>query len=132
MPAAEDAAALLVSQAIATVSEVFHGDFPDGQPDRCIAVVPARGGKPGKKFGQSSVGFDYGRVRVKIRGPVQDYDNARALAYAAHALFVEVQAELVNGTFYHTMLPADTPGYVGEDDNRRPIFEFFLQPEREP
>lgn len=133
-PAEQDIGAFLVAQGVATLGQVFYGALPASElsPDQCLAIIPRPGLKPEQKYGVTTVAYDKPAIQILVRGPREDYAAARTMAFAAYEALGAVQAQTINGSFYHAANLAGAPGYVGEDGNRRPLFALNLVPEREP
>lgn len=132
MNADEEIGAFLVAQNVIAANLVFYGALPDELPDKCVAIVPRPGRKPGKKFGRAAIAYHYPRFSVLVRGDVQDYQSGYDIALAVEAKCGEVQAQTIGGgaAIYHALEPTP-PLYKGEDKSRRPVFDVMLDPERE-
>lgn len=127
----QDLAAFIETQAHGTrATDLFQDVLPDA-PDSCIAVRSTPGGPSEGQFGSDALKYENPRAAVWVRGPREDIAAARTKAHAIYKNVGKIQAEIVNGTFYHMVHVLQPPFLLKHDASGRPIFVFNVEGEKE-
>jgi hypothetical protein len=90
------------------------------------------GGRGEKAFGTTALFRQNPRVRVLVRGEVEDREEANTRANALVQDMAAIQVLTLSGTFYENVGLLSDPYDAGEDSNRCPIVEFVLDVRKKP
>lgn len=119
----KDIGDLLVSMGIGTRAtgadwRVAQGTSP-AKPDRCITIYDTPGLTPDPKWQQ-----DEPTVMIHIRGAPtpDDYPVAGAKAKEVRDALLGRPSETLGGTLYAGIWSIGDVGYIGPDENGRPVF----------
>lgn len=127
----EDALVFLQAQALGTIGTTLFRDHLPDDPDACTAVFSTSGGPSEIAFGSENVKWERPRCAVWRREARYAKDLARTNAWTAYKALGKIQAEIVNGTFYHFTHLLQAPFFLKDDNNERPIFVFNVEFEKE-
>lgn len=123
--------------AVAFGTNMFTGFLPD-DPNACIVLYEYPGRAPEGAFGVDGISTEHAAVQVRVRGAVDDYDEAREVIeriYIALGLkyAFSAPAQTVGHTTRYVSLKAGgTPALLQRDEKNRPHFVLSLDAEKEP
>lgn len=106
-------------------SNMFIGRMPES-PSECVSIADAPGLEP-------DVGpYYYDFVSVLIRGEIGQYVEAANIGQAMISTLHRYHGQPDSSSMYYTGIWCDsgTPGYIGTDENNRPMFSFNLRIQR--
>ncbi len=115
-PPSSDIATFLAAQGAGTIgTDIFVGMEPS-EPDATITVYDTGGIAPNPKFLR-----DEPQVQVRIRGAVNDYQNAWIKAQETKDILLGAQPQILNGTDYVLFVQIGEMIALGRDENNRPL-----------
>lgn len=113
-PASFDIATFLAAQSVGTVgTDIFIGREPS-KPAAVVTVYDVGGIAPNPKFLR-----DEPQVQCRVRGEVNDYQNAWAKAQEIKDVLLGAQPQTLNGTDYVLFVQIGEIISLGYDDNNR-------------
>jgi len=104
-----------------TNGNIFRDFFPSSAPDRAAALYQLPGAPQQRGLG-NTVMWENPRLRVRIRGPVNNFVEAKLDSDHIRDLLRVVTNQMVNGTFYMSIRPAGEPAAESLDPNNRPVY----------
>lgn len=125
-PPSFDIATFLAAQGAGTVgTDIFVGMEP-ASPDLVVTVYDIGGIAPSPKFLR-----DEPQVQCKVRGDVNDYQNAWIKAQEVKDILLGAQPQTLNGTDYVLFVQIGDILSLGRDENNRPMITSNWQLVRE-
>ena len=126
-PASFDIATFLAAQGVGTVgTDIFVGREPS-EPAFIISIFDVGGISPNPKFLR-----DEPQVQCRVRGEVNDYNNAFAKAQLIKDILLGAQPQDLNGTDYVLFTQIGEILSLGYDENNRVALVSNWQLVREP
>ena len=126
-PASFDIATFLAAQGVGTVgTDIFVGREPS-EPDEVISIFDIGGIAPNPKFLR-----DEPQIQCRVRGAVNDYDNAFIKAQLIKDTLLGAQPRRLNGTDYVLFTQIGEILSLGYDENNRVALVSNWQLVREP
>ena len=98
-------------------TDLFIGEIPGTVSGRCVAVYDS-GGEPA----QSGYKYERPYVQVRVRGAKGGNQSAFSLAESIATFLHDTANYTINAARYVGIWKLDEPGFVGWDDNRRPLY----------
>jgi hypothetical protein len=114
-------------------TSLFYGPIQDRAETTAVAgLLPYTGARASEqRFGDVDLAYEWPRIQVNVRGPVDGLESALALAQIIYTTLGRVQAQTLGTTFYHGITCLQPPYLLRYDANRRPIVVFNVQIEKE-
>jgi len=126
-PASEDIKDYLESSAVALGTfgtDLFIGQMP-ATPDVCIVIVDTAGFRPELNYEWERPG-----IQILVRGELGSYLTTNNSAKAVYTALHGICNETINTAVYKLIRAVSTPIYIGEDDNKRPLFSLNFEIQR--
>lgn len=126
--------AFLAAAALGLIEGInlFIGPVQDRpETETIVGVLPYAGARASEQqFGSAALAYEWPRLQIITRGPVDDLEAALAMAQGCYETLGAVQAQIVGGTLYHRITCLQPPHYLRHDSNRRPLVVFNIEPEK--
>lgn len=116
LPASEGFRTLIAAHVAVSGWDVHTGIMPP-TPDRAIALYDTGGLDPNPKWL-----IDFPTVQVLVRGGVGDYIVAFQEAKTLKDILLGVNAQTINGDRWDGINMNGDLGYIGRDEQNRPLF----------
>lgn len=129
----DEVGACLVSAGLSLVagSTLFLAELP-ASPDVATALREYGGMTPEGGFGTTALVLEHIRLQVVCRGAADDYLGPRARAEAIYKALATQRCVSLSGTFYHGLMPLQSPFPIRRDQLGRWEIGFNVQADKEP
>lgn len=118
----------VVSLGLIVGTNLFIDNLPNA-PDLCVAVYAYGGDGPESRY-ESGVTYDNTRVQTRIRGQIDDYEQAWGLAETIMETLHGLYGETINGTLYVGVWARNAITYIGRDEKGRPEWTINFDTQR--
>ncbi len=127
------AAASGLSYSLTKATNLFEGTQPPA-PNVCVSLLDYEGGPSFLGFGVTDgLRGESPRLAVWCRGEPRDYDGPRNQCHTIRQNLAQVQAATLSNTFYHLIIPMQSPFLLERDKNERITMACnFIITEKEP
>lgn len=105
----------------AGTGNIFRDFFPSSAPDRSVCLYQLPGAPDQRGLGNTIMWVNP-RLRIRVRGVVNDFAAAKLDSYHIRDLLKTVTNQTVSGTFYMAIRPVGEPAADALDPNNRPVF----------
>lgn len=125
----DDVALYLQSNGVGAVGiSIFKHELPP-EPDLAVLITVYAGLSPVRTHVRNQIdpptlNYEQPRFQIKVRAGKEDLATARAQAQLAYGLLARIKNATVNGSYYQSIEPVQSPYFLRWDENRRAEYVF--------